>query len=79
MSDYATPVATRRHTVWHRLQPAGLHPLLADGASLALDGADQLHRPLARLAEDLERTFRTDVRARNVRRRVLALPRFSAR
>lgn len=63
LSDYATPVATRRHTVWHRLQPAGLHPLLADGASLALDGADQLHRPLARLAEDLERTFRTDVRA----------------
>ncbi|MFB7534587.1 cupin domain-containing protein [Streptomyces sp. NPDC056178] len=63
LSHYATPVSTRRHTVWHRLQPAGLHPLLADGASLALDGADQLHRPLARLAEDLERTFRTDVRA----------------
>ncbi|MFB6877865.1 hypothetical protein [Streptomyces sp. NPDC056323] len=33
LPDYATPVSTCRHTVWHRLQPAGLHPLLADGAS----------------------------------------------
>lgn len=63
LPDYATPVSTRRHTVWHRLQPAGLHLLLADGASLALDGTEQLHQPLARFAEDLERAFRTDVRA----------------
>lgn len=63
LQEYATPVPTRRHTVWHRLQPAGLHPLLAAGASLALDGADQLHRPLGRLAEGLERRYRTAVRA----------------
>ncbi|MFV8131922.1 cupin domain-containing protein [Streptomyces syringium] len=60
---YGEPVTTRRHTVWHRLHPAQLHARLAEGASLALDSADELHRPLACLAEGLERRFRTRMQA----------------
>ncbi|MFI1294386.1 hypothetical protein ACH4VM_39505 [Streptomyces sp. NPDC020792] len=36
VGGYTTPVATRRHTVWHRLHPAELHARLKEGASLAL-------------------------------------------
>ncbi|MGV9933943.1 hypothetical protein ACWC4C_32670 [Streptomyces olivaceoviridis] len=52
--DYTEPVTTRRHTVWRRLHPAALHARLADGASLVLDSVDEMHRPLARLAEHIE-------------------------
>ncbi|MFE0047590.1 cupin domain-containing protein [Streptomyces albireticuli] len=63
LTSYASPVTTHRHTVWHRLHPAELHARLCEGASLALDGADELHGPLARFAEGLERRFRTRARA----------------
>ncbi|WP_240121997.1 cupin domain-containing protein [Streptomyces sp. MUM 2J] len=33
VGGYTTPVATRRHTVWHRLHPAELHARLQEGAS----------------------------------------------
>ncbi|MFI1799010.1 cupin domain-containing protein [Streptomyces sp. NPDC020379] len=55
----SAPEVTRRHVVWHRLHPAPLHAQLADGASMALDNADELHRPLGEVAEELERLFRT--------------------
>lgn len=58
---YTRPVTTRRHTVWHQVQPADLHARLRDGATLVLDAADELHPPLARFAEDLERFLRTGV------------------
>ncbi|MFE5214047.1 MULTISPECIES: cupin domain-containing protein [unclassified Streptomyces] len=63
VGGYTTPVATRRHTVWHRLHPAELHARLLEGASLALDSADELHPPLARLCEAIERKLRTRVQA----------------
>ncbi|MFI0914209.1 cupin domain-containing protein [Streptomyces abikoensis] len=63
LRDYTEPVTTRRHTVWHRLHPAQLHARLAEGASLTLDSIDELHRPLAHVAEDLERAFRTRLQA----------------
>ncbi|MFI2764866.1 JmjC domain-containing protein [Streptomyces echinatus] len=63
VGDYTEPVTTRRHTVWRRLQPAELHARLAGGASLVLDSVDEMHRPLAQLAEDIERTLRTRVQA----------------
>jgi hypothetical protein len=63
IGDYTEPVTTRRHTVWRRLQPAELHARLADGASLVLDCVDEMHRPLARLAEDIERVLRTRIQA----------------
>lgn len=63
IGDYTEPVTTRRHTVWRRLQPAELHARLADGASLVLDSVDEMHRPLARLAEDIERALRTRIQA----------------
>jgi hypothetical protein len=59
-------VATRRHTVCHRLHPAELHSRLQEGASLALDSldsVDELHPPIARLAEAIERELRTRVQA----------------
>ncbi|WP_254650974.1 cupin domain-containing protein [Streptomyces sp. GbtcB7] len=62
-SGYTAPVATRRHSVWHRLHPAELHARLTEGASLALDSVDELHPPLACLAEAIERDFRTRVQA----------------
>ncbi|MFF5145288.1 hypothetical protein ACFY6U_37180 [Streptomyces sp. NPDC013157] len=46
VGGYTAPVATRRHTVWHRLHPAELHSLLKEGASLALDSVDEIHPPL---------------------------------
>ncbi|MEX2985591.1 cupin domain-containing protein [Streptomyces sp. C36] len=55
----SAPEVTRRHVVWHRLHPTPLHTQLADGASLALDSADELHQPLGEVAEELERLFRT--------------------
>ncbi|MEU9581003.1 JmjC domain-containing protein [Streptomyces chilikensis] len=61
VGEYTEPVTTRRHTVWRRLHPAELHARLADGASLVLDSVDEMHRPVARLAEDIERTLRTRV------------------
>ncbi|WP_225827090.1 aldo/keto reductase [Streptomyces naphthomycinicus] len=63
VGGYTTPVATRRHTVWHRLHPAELHARLQEGASLALDSVDELHPPLARLCEAIERDLRTRVQA----------------
>ncbi len=60
---YTTPVATRRHTVWHRLHPAELHARLLEGASLALDSVDELHPPIARLCEAIERELHTRVQA----------------
>ncbi|WP_234329356.1 MULTISPECIES: cupin domain-containing protein [unclassified Streptomyces] len=63
VGGYTTPVATRRHTVWHRLHPAELHARLTEGASLALDSVDELHPPIARLCEAIERELRTRVQA----------------
>ncbi|MDX2993364.1 ribosomal protein uL16 3-hydroxylase [Streptomyces scabiei] len=63
VGGYTTPVATRRHTVWHRLHPAELHARLKEGASLALDSVDELHPPIARLCEAIERELRTRVQA----------------
>ncbi|MFF2132913.1 JmjC domain-containing protein [Streptomyces olivochromogenes] len=63
VTSYTEPVTTRRHTVWRRLQPAELHARLADGASLVLDSVDEIHRPIARLAEDIERVLRSRVQA----------------
>lgn len=63
VGGYTTPVATRRHTVWQRLHPAELHTRLQEGASLALDSVDELHPPLARLCEAIERDLRTRVQA----------------
>ncbi|MGW4735150.1 JmjC domain-containing protein [Streptomyces shenzhenensis] len=63
VGGYTAPVATRRHTVWHRLHPAELHARLQEGASLALDSVDELHPPIARLAEAIERELRTRVQA----------------
>jgi hypothetical protein len=59
---YAAPVATRRHAVWQRLQPAELHARLAEGASLVLDAADELHPPVGDAAAGLEQWLRTGVR-----------------
>ncbi|MER5532917.1 hypothetical protein [Streptomyces mirabilis] len=56
-------MATRRHTVWHRLQPAELHARLQESASLALHSVDELHSPIARLAEAIEHDLRTRVQA----------------
>ncbi|MEU9485398.1 cupin domain-containing protein [Streptomyces decoyicus] len=58
---YAHPVVSKRHTVWHRIEPAGLHHQLKDGASLVLDAVDALHSGVEDLATALERHFRTDV------------------
>ncbi|MFD9196436.1 cupin domain-containing protein [Streptomyces phaeochromogenes] len=58
---YAVPVSTRRHTVWQRTHPAELHQCLADGASLAIDAIDELHEPVADLAQHLESWLRTHV------------------
>ncbi|MFE9354893.1 JmjC domain-containing protein [Streptomyces olivaceoviridis] len=63
VGGYTTPVATRRHTVWHRLHPAEPHTRLKEGASLALDSVDELHPPIARLCEAIERELRTRVQA----------------
>ncbi|QTZ92760.1 cupin domain-containing protein [Streptomyces auratus] len=59
--SYAHPVVSKRHTVWHRIEPAGLHHQLKDGASLVLDAVDALHPGAEDLATALERHFRTDV------------------
>ncbi|MFJ9416668.1 cupin domain-containing protein [Streptomyces sp. NPDC101227] len=58
---YTHPVVSKRHTVWHRIEPANLHHQLKDGASLVLDAVDALHPGVENLAEALERHFRTDV------------------
>lgn len=58
---YAHPVVTRRHTVWHRIEPGNLHHQLNEGASLVLDAVDSLHRGVECFAEALERHLRTDV------------------
>jgi hypothetical protein len=63
VSAYTEPITTRRHTVWRRLQPAELHARLTEGASLVLDSVDEMHRPIARLAEGIERIVRTHVQA----------------
>ncbi|MFJ5801226.1 site-specific integrase [Streptomyces decoyicus] len=59
--SYAHPVVSKRHTVWHRIEPANLHHQLKDGASLVLDAVDALHPGVENLATALERHFRTDV------------------
>ncbi|MET8626572.1 cupin domain-containing protein [Kitasatospora sp. NPDC004669] len=58
---YSRPIVTRRSTVWHQLQPAELHRQLADGATLVLDAADELHPGIGHVAGDLERWLRTGV------------------
>lgn len=58
---YAHPVVTKRHSVWHRIEPGSLHRRLSEGASLVLDAVDTLHRGVERFAGALERQFRTDV------------------
>ncbi|MEU8776528.1 cupin domain-containing protein [Streptomyces sp. NPDC048606] len=58
---YATPVTTRRSTVWQRIQPSRLHQQLKDGASLVLDAVDELHAPVEDLARDLEAIFRSHI------------------
>ncbi|MGW1533855.1 JmjC domain-containing protein [Streptomyces aureus] len=63
VGGYTTPEPTRRHTVWHRLHPAALHARLKDGASLALDSVDELHPPIARLCEAIERELHTRIQA----------------
>ncbi|WP_432000689.1 cupin domain-containing protein [Streptomyces sioyaensis] len=58
---YTHPVVSKRHTVWHRIEPANLHHQLKGGASLVLDAVDALHPRVEELATALERHFRTDV------------------
>ncbi|MEV5479986.1 MULTISPECIES: cupin domain-containing protein [Streptomyces] len=58
---YAVPVTTRRHTVWQRTHPTELHQCLAEGASLVIDAIDELHEPVADLAQHLESWLRTHV------------------
>ncbi|MGW1196292.1 cupin domain-containing protein [Streptomyces sp. NPDC002536] len=58
---YTHPVVSKRHTVWHRVEPDNLHRRLKDGASLVLDAVDALHPGVEDLATALERRFRTDV------------------
>lgn len=58
---YASAVTTRRRTVWHRVDPARLHAQLAKGATLVLDSVDEIHRPIAAAATELERWLRTSV------------------
>ena len=58
---YSTPQVTRRSTVWQRIQPAQLHTLLAEGATLVLDSIDEIHPPIGELATTIERTLRTGV------------------
>ncbi|GAA2657690.1 cupin domain-containing protein [Streptomyces lunalinharesii] len=58
---YTHPVVSKRHTVWHRIEPGNLHRQLADGASLVLDAVDELHRGVEGLAASFERHLRTDV------------------
>ncbi|MGW0663193.1 cupin domain-containing protein [Streptodolium elevatio] len=58
---YTVPVVTRRHVVWHRLEPAELHARLAEGATLVLDAADELHAPVGDFAAELERFLRTGI------------------
>lgn len=60
---YASPVTTRRHTVWHRLNPAEMHARLAEGASLVLDAVDELHRPVEQAAMEIEACLKTVVQA----------------
>ncbi|PJN37325.1 cupin [Streptomyces sp. CB02959] len=58
---YSHPVVSKRHTVWHRIEPGNLHRQLGEGASLVLDAVDALHHGVERFAEALERHLRTDV------------------
>ncbi|MGV4930014.1 cupin domain-containing protein [Streptomyces sp. BHT-5-2] len=58
---YTHSVVSKRHTVWHRIEPNNLHHQLKDGASLVLDAVDALHPGVEDLAAALERHFRTDV------------------
>ncbi|WP_438486823.1 cupin domain-containing protein [Streptomyces sp. S186] len=58
---YSHSVVSKRHTVWHRIEPNNLHHQLKDGASLVLDAVDALHPGVEDLAAALERHFRTDV------------------
>ncbi len=60
---YTSPVATRRHTVWQRMYPAELHARLAEGASLVIDAADELHPPIGDAAMELEQWLKTGVQA----------------
>lgn len=52
----------RGHTV-SRLDPARLNELLRCGASLVVDGVDEVHEPIRSLADRLERTLLEPVRA----------------
>jgi hypothetical protein len=52
---YASQRRTRRDVVYPVLEPARLRAELAAGATLVLDGVDQLHEPVRDLAAGLER------------------------
>ncbi|MFI1254129.1 cupin domain-containing protein [Streptomyces netropsis] len=58
---YAIPVTNRRGSSWHRILPADLHARLAEGASLVLDSAEEIHPPITAAAQSLERFVRTSV------------------
>ncbi|MFJ7244532.1 cupin domain-containing protein [Kitasatospora sp. NPDC098652] len=60
---YASTVTNRRAATWQRIQPAELHKHLAEGASLVLDAADELHLPLRAAAVGLEQFLDTPVQA----------------
>ncbi|MES4901058.1 MULTISPECIES: JmjC domain-containing protein [unclassified Streptomyces] len=59
--SYASPVTTRRSTVWQRIQPSRLHEQLREGSSLVLDAVDELHAPVEALTRDLEQVFRSHI------------------
>ncbi|MFI2431510.1 cupin domain-containing protein [Streptomyces sp. NPDC018693] len=59
--SYASPVTTRRSTVWQRIQPSRLYEQLRDGSSLVLDAVEELHAPVDALTRDLERVFRSHI------------------
>ncbi|GGX08432.1 cupin domain-containing protein [Streptomyces noursei] len=58
---YASPVATRRHTVYHRLMPTELHARLREGASLVIDAIDEIQPSIGAAAAELEGWLRTGV------------------
>ncbi|MEU1151858.1 cupin domain-containing protein [Streptomyces sp. NPDC005918] len=58
---YASPVSTRRHTVYNRLMPSELHARLREGASLVIDAIDEIHPAVGAAAAELEGWLRTGV------------------
>ncbi|MFD9561478.1 JmjC domain-containing protein [Streptomyces sp. NPDC059994] len=58
---YASPVSTRRHTVYNRLMPSELHARLREGASLVIDAIDEIHPAVGAAAAELEGWLQTGV------------------